>query len=513
MPPGPGLAAVLAGIDPGRVSGYDCVELLKARYRQCNHDTAALLATMAEVGICETAPDDEVARRSEPGEFAADEVRAALVLTRRAAAARFDLAYGLATRLPAVLAALAAGWLDEPRARVLFDWTIDLTEEQARSVCERLLPKVAGLSTGQLIERVKKLAIAIDPDWARRRYEAAVADRKVVGSRNPDGSANLSGINLPVERVVGASERIEALAASAKRAGHPDPVDHVRADLYLGMLDGSYAGLGDAAILERLLADVPAPPGGDARDDTTATAASVPRRSGAELRVRLSTLLGRDRRPGELAGWGPVHAELAGHLAKGMAGAEWRYVLTDADGYARLTGLLRARPNPGRGPRSGGVVELQVPITLLSELLGAAAPVGWETLLAELARHLREARAHREDHADRRFPAAALRRYLEVRHRHCLGPGCRAPARASDLDHTREHACGGTTVEGNLQPLCRHDHRLKHEGGWALHQPEPAQFVWTSRLGHTYPVHPPPILEPLPEPAPAPEPDERPPPF
>jgi hypothetical protein len=509
MPPGPELAAVLAGIDRARVSGFDCVELLTAWARQCNHDTAQLLGTMAEVGICDVAVEDEgVARLGEPGEFAADEVRAALALTRRAAAARFDLAYGLATRLPAVLVAMEAGQVDEPRARVLFDWTIDLTDEQAREVAERLLPEVGELTTGQLIERVKKLAIALDPDWARRRYEAAMATRKVVGSRNPDGSANLSGLNLPVERVVDAGERIARLAAAAKRAGHPDPVDHVRADLYLGMLDGSYGNLDDEAILERLLADVPAPP--------ATIGAATPRRSGTELRVRLSTLLRRDRLPAELAGWGPVHAELARHLAKEMGTAQWRYVLTDAGGRACRTGLLRARPGDvyARGPRSGCVVELQVPITLLAELLSTAAPAGWETVLAELARHLRGARIEPScEHADQRFPGAALRRYLEVRDRHCMGPGCRAPARGSDLDHTRGHACGGTTVEDNLQPLCRHDHRLKHDGGWALRQPEPGRFVWTSRLGHTYPIDPPPIMEPLPEPAPAPEPDGRPPPF
>jgi hypothetical protein len=49
---------------------------------------------------------------------------------------------------------------------------------------------------------------------------------------------------------------------------------------------------------------------------------------------------------------------------------------------------------------------------------------------------------------------------------------------------------------------CRHDHRLKHEGGWQLHQPEPGHFTWTSRLGHPYERHPPAIIEPLPDPIP-----------
>ena len=40
IPPGPRLSGVLAGIDLARLSGFDCVEVLKARYQQLNHDRA-----------------------------------------------------------------------------------------------------------------------------------------------------------------------------------------------------------------------------------------------------------------------------------------------------------------------------------------------------------------------------------------------------------------------------------------------------------------------------------------
>ncbi|HEU0129110.1 MAG TPA: DUF222 domain-containing protein, partial [Pseudonocardiaceae bacterium] len=253
IPPGPRLAAALSGLDLSRLSGFDCVEVLKARYRQLGHDRAQLMAAMVEVGLCRPAPDD-LARSAVPDEFSADEIRAALVLTRRAAEDQFWLAYDLLTRLPAVHAALNTGQLDEPRARVLSDWTTGLSPEQARAVCATLLPRVQALTTGQLIEQVKKMAIAIDPDWARRRYEQALADRKVIGSRNPDGSANLSGLNLPLDRVAVASARIDALAKTAKHAGDLRPIDHIRADLFLGMTDGTYTGLDDTAILNHLRA-------------------------------------------------------------------------------------------------------------------------------------------------------------------------------------------------------------------------------------------------------------------
>ena len=53
-----------------------------------------------------------------PDEFSADEIRAALLLTRRATDAQFGLGYDLVTR-PAVPD--VCGVLDEPRARVFSD--------------------------------------------------------------------------------------------------------------------------------------------------------------------------------------------------------------------------------------------------------------------------------------------------------------------------------------------------------------------------------------------------------
>ena len=105
---------MLAGIDLARLGGFDCVEVLQAQYRQLNHERARLMATMVEVGLAGMGPDDEPWRVSAPDEFSADEVRAALVLTRRAAEAQFWTAHDLLTRLPGVHAAMAAGGATSP---------------------------------------------------------------------------------------------------------------------------------------------------------------------------------------------------------------------------------------------------------------------------------------------------------------------------------------------------------------------------------------------------------------
>ena len=444
------------------------------------------------------------------------------MLTRRAADTQFWLAHDLLTRLPAVHAAMDAGALDEPRARVFSEWTTELHPEQARALAEELLPRAARLTTGQLIEQIKKLAITVDPEWARRRYEQAVADRKVVGYRNPDGSANLSGCNLPVHRVAAASGHIDALAKAVKRAGDGRPIDHIRADLFLGMTDGTYSGLDDAEIINQLLVAGDVGEFGDPSDhhhDDARTGAAplappggsgpvVPGGAGMELRVRLSTLLEQDQYPAELAGWGPVHAELARELATTLGAAEWRFVITDEQGQLRHCGITRSRPTgtPTRMADCPAIVELAIPATTLHALREDLAGLGgWAEVVTDLLRQMERGTAGDEYYAGdahRRAPGAGLRRYLEIRDRSCTMIGCRAPARTADKDHTVDHGHGGPTTGPNLGDACRHDHRLKHEGGWRLHQPQPGHFHWTSRLGHHYHRRPPPILEPLPGPIP-----------
>jgi len=83
IPAGPGLAAALASVDLKGLTGSQCVDVVKARYRQASHERGQLFAVIAEVMHRDEADSPVFAQW--PGEFAADEVRAALVLTRRSA--------------------------------------------------------------------------------------------------------------------------------------------------------------------------------------------------------------------------------------------------------------------------------------------------------------------------------------------------------------------------------------------------------------------------------------------
>jgi hypothetical protein len=149
-----------------------------------------------------------------------------------------------------------------------------------------------------------------------------------------------------------------------------------------------------------------------------------------DIRVDLTTLTGLDDNPAEIPGWGPVISDIARQVVSEQDNAQWQVTVTD--------------PDTGRPIHVG---------------------------------------------TTRRRPTAAQRRSVEVKAMTCVFPGCRMPARQSDLDHRQAWAEGGPTEEANLEPLCRHDHRLKH-AGWKLEWLETGEYQWTSPLGLKYTVDP-----------------------
>ncbi len=562
MAPGPELSALLARIDIHTLTGADAVEVLRARVRQLSYEQARVLATMVEVGLCDPdARGDEVARLVEPTPYAADEIRAALAWTRRAADRELDFAEALVLRMPAVFTALEAGRIDRSKAWVFTDLCADLTPEQAEVVCTRLLPHAERLTTGELAARIKKLAIALDPEWAARRYATAVRERNVIGYLDPDGSATVTGSGLPVEQAASACAHVEELARAAKRAGHPGRIGPLRADIYLGLLDGRWqhhtrdqiitdlltsaihdtSATGSGSELDHPADPATSPPTGDQDPDRDARGsapadtapadtaapdgasepgpAPLARRVGVEIRVGLATLLGRDQHCGEVAGWGPVPADVARAMVTAQRVAQWRFALTGPAGQLLLAGITRRRlqleHTPGTAPPCrGGIVELQLPVALLTELARDLGGCGdWAGIVADLAAQYNQyihggVWGPGTQDQSARFAGAALRRHVQIRDRSCIYPGCRASARSADLDHTVDHTDGGPTAESNSGPLCRHDHQLKTVGRWRLHQALPGHFTWTSPLGRVYHTQPPPITDDLPEPRPRPhEPD------
>ena len=391
--PGLELAGWLTAHSDVRLSGYDRIVVLRAHQRMASHYAAQVLRDMAEVSATFVAEDGVDVQSAD--EYAAAEIRAALRLTRRSAEAELSFALDLQRRLPQVFTSLAAGHIDVRRARVFDRYTIDLPIATAQTVVDAVLWDAPNLTTGQLGARLEKLRMEVEPEGAQRRYEHAVGERRVVMEPTPAGTANLFAFDLPPDRASALMKRLNQTARSLRNDGEQRSMDQLRGDVFLDLCSGG--------------------------STTSSSGGSV------DIFVDLETLLALNDDPGELAGYGPVIADIARKVAERQVDGQWRFVVTD--------------PGSGR-------------------------PVAIGTT--------------------RRRPTAAQHREVTARHRTCIFPGCRMPASDCDLDHRIPWAEGGTTRSDDLGPLCRHDHRIRHSAGWSYHILTSGEIEWRSRLGHFY---------------------------
>lgn len=395
-------------VDRSTVDGCDLVELIRARCRLIAAEHGRLLADLVALVDQWRAPDTPAVLAEGAMESAALEVATALRWTHRAAEAWLALAEDTVRRLPAVHAALLAGGIDLPRARVFCHELSAADDAVATQVVDRLLPQAGTLTTGQLGARIRKLLAATDPDSAEKRYRQAVEQRGMHATADADGCVQIAAWGLPAARAAAAVERIDAMAKAARTAGDRRSMDQLRADTFLGLLAGDYDG--------------PTP---------------VHRRGVVELTVPLTTLAGLDQQPGELAGFGPVIADVARQVTAAQRDtATWRYSVVDGEGRVVYHGITRRRP------------------------------------------------------------VAADAAMVRARDRRCVFPGCRVPASRCDLDHRRRYADGGPTVPSNLQPLCRRHHRAKDEGGWRVFVMGDGHYLWTSPLRFTHEVKIEPLVPP-----------------
>jgi hypothetical protein len=209
---------------------------------------------------------------------------------------------------------LRAGLIDLSRARVICNETIHLDPEIRDQVVDIALQRAPIQTTGLLAARIRRLAIWIEPENAKKRYENGLAERRVAHEANDDGTANLMGLNLSAPDTAAAMRAINQQAMSLKSAGDERTIDQIRADIFLDLLKGRNVNTShrDRAVID--------------------------------ITVDLSTLAGLDDKPGEIPGWGPVIADIARQVAQEQDDAQWRYTITDPDGQVVSNGTTRRRP-------------------------------------------------------------------------------------------------------------------------------------------------------------------------
>ncbi|MBD8218482.1 DUF222 domain-containing protein [Microbacterium sp. CFBP 13617] len=286
------------------------------------------------------------------------------------------------------------------------------------------------LTPAKFVVAARALRERVHADSLKQRHARAARDRGVWVTAELDGMATLSAL-LPADRAHAAMARVDRFARHLRATTDEErTLAQLRADTLADLLDG--ADTVDGARPSSAPATAPSPDLA-APQTPTARARPAPSRASIVVTVPALTLLGGDDGPATLDGYGPIDLDTARRLAGGAS--SWTRVLTH--------------------PLSGAPLAL--------------------------------------DRTSYRV-TAALRRWLGVTSPTCVFPGCARSARDCDIDHLTAWAEGGTTDADNLEPECRHHHRLRHESRWSpSRDPDTGDVRWTSPRGHEVDTDPPPF--------------------
>ena len=332
-------------------------------------------------------------------------------------------------RAMAGIAAACGGLYRSEQVGLLLKWSPHWAADQvalAESVARRLPASLAALERGEIdlhkVRTVNDLTMTLSPEHARE-----VEDRVLEKAAEQTGAQMRQRARRIVLRVDPTGARGRAVEAKAARCAGFQSEEDGMAKVYAVVPADKAVAI--ALRVNKIVRQSKTPDDTRTMDQRRADVVcdlllGEPSNVRVELQVTVpvSMVMRLDDHPGELAGFGPIDADTARELA---GDATWRRLLTDEHG------------------------------TLLE--------------------------------VDRRTyrPSAALRDFVQARDKTCVFPGCPMPAHRSDIDHTTAFPEGPTTA-GNLGVMCRAHHRLKQDPRWAVSQPTPGTFVWTSPSKRTY---------------------------
>ena len=286
-------------------------------------------------------------------------------------------ARALVLEMPHTLAALKVGLLSEWRATLIVRESACLDVDDRRTLDARMCADqstLEGKGDRRIEADAKAIAYELDPHAVVERAVRALNERSVWIRPAPDTMAYVTAF-VPMAQGVSV---YASLRRAADTCGDGRGRGQVMADTLIERVTGQPA-------------DAPVP-------------------VAVELVITDETLLGGDRAPARVAGYGPIPAAIACRLAARAAG--------DDRSKATLRRLYRH-------PESGALVAM-------------------------------ESRA-------RLFPKG-LAHYIAVRDDTCRTPYCDAPIRHTD--HGANHVAGGPTSELNGRGTCEACNYTKQAHGW-----------------------------------------------
>lgn len=435
-PAGIQVLSKLVEIDPLSLDRAGRIDYLSALEKQ----TAWLQALMqnAIVAVAGDEPTSAESLYSGVDEAEREEVATALRLSGNTAQIRIDVARTLTTHLPVTCSALATGEISAAHANVI-------ARESAEMINRGVSPEIiAGIEVqavahsefhtpAQVATKVRNLIARNAPEQFQEIVETAKECRRVNLYAEADGMATLVAL-LPVPDAQTIMLAIDKLARKAK--AHDQEITLLsRKNQGVAKDNSAIQANDDLAIrhsdvtsykksIDAYRADALTELAANYLSQSEETGLNHRRPVTLNLTLDLPTALGLANNPGQLAGYGPIPASIARELA---ADGKWRRFITEP-----ITGTL-----------------------------------------LDYGRQSYE-------------PPQALVDFLMARDRTCRFPGCRQPARITDIDHAIPWEEGGHTNIENMGLLCRRHHRLKTHGGWKLTSHEDGSCEWTSPLGKKY---------------------------
>ncbi|MGY1776838.1 DUF222 domain-containing protein [Geodermatophilus sp. SYSU D00804] len=414
------------------------------------------------------APDAEL-----PGvsEFFTAELALVLNIGRGTASHLAHRAWTYRSHLPGTWAALAAGRLDEARAKALVDVLEHTDAATARTLEAHLLPEATSLTVRKLKDRALALLLDADPQAIDHRRATAQRHADVRLYDCPfDGMATLAA-DLPADLAATSFAVVDALARMLKADGDQRPIGQLRT---------------------LVLADLLQRPWETGRPPVSAH---------LQVIATLAALTGRSNEAGQVNGLPITAAHLRELLTQldtlGLRAPEGGAVtlaLVDDDGTLRATTTLDRLRRLARRGCADHPADADCDCALLD----------------------------RPAATDAYAPSAPQQAFVHTRDRTCRFPTCGQRVGWADTDHVIPHATGGATDCANLCCLCRSHHRLKtFAQGWRFEMTADGVLTVTTPSGVTRTTRPPGLHPPPPGPGSPPDtgppspadPDDEPPPF
>ncbi|TAL23203.1 MAG: HNH endonuclease [Frankiales bacterium] len=397
--------------------------------------------------------------------------------------------------LPLTLALLGEGRLFRHQAVAVRQELDPCTPEIASKVEAEVLPAGAELCPTDLRRQLTRVRLRLEAEQLTAE-QAEAAEAEKVGRRRTwtrpteDGLMLAGAVLTPEQGVAWAQgmddlERRERLADAA--AGVVRTAEQRRADLFASLPAIALAGMAcddrwraqadipggrtpltgvDGGMLfDRDQAAGPVPP------QWALTAEQIAAQITLNIHVPVATILGLSQQPGTLDRYGPVSAQ---HVRL-VRPKSYRRIMVDATSGRPIA--VDDKPTPAADTDTGRREQIRA-------MLAPALVID-----ADEPQH---------------DPSARLARLVDIRDRHCCGPGCSSSR--YDRDHLEPYARGGKTNARNLGPVSRRCHNAKTTGRWILLRHNDGSVTWHSALHQTYrrpgPWTPPPKVDIYAEPPP-----------